>query len=294
MADTKPRVPVSVIVVNWKTPDLTCKALAALYCSTVTPAQVILVDNASGDETVARVRLQFPEVQIIENQENVGFAKANNQAIRSLVNQPYVWLLNSDTETGAQSLAQLVEYLNAHPKVGAVGPQLVYPTRAWQSTGGFFPSVTNVLYYLIPVTVFLPTWIRRRLRSLAVYPQPIPDTGLALDYVTGAAVLLRREALDQVGLLAEEYFMYFEETDLCWRLHEAGWYCHVINSEPVMHVYGGSYKTAFDPRRLRRMLDSLLLFVRKNYRGPRRWLIVAEIKLLGPFSLWLKRLKNLV
>lgn len=294
MSAAKPRVPVSVIVVNWKTPDLTCKALIALYNSTVIPEQVIMVDNASGDETVARVRHQFPDVIILENQENVGFAKANNQAIRTVVNQPYVWLLNSDTETGPQSLAQLVEYVVANPRVGAVGPQLVYPTRAWQSVGGFFPTPTNVLYYLIPLTWFLPAAWRRRLHSLALYPQPIPETGLKLDYVTGAAVLLRRAALDEVGLLAEEYFMYFEETDLCWRLHQAGWGRHVIPTDPVMHVYGGSYKTAFDPRRLRRMLDSLLLFVTKNYRGARRSLIVGEIKLLGSLSLVLKRFKNIV
>lgn len=292
--NTKPRIPVSVIVVNWKTPELTCKALAALYNSSVAPEQVIMVDNASGDETVARVRREFPDVTILENQENVGFAKANNQAIRTVVNQPYVWLLNSDTETGAQSLAQLVEYLDQNPRVGAVGPQLVYPTRAWQSVGGFFPTPANVLYYLIPFGWLLPAAWRRRLRSIALYPQPIPDAGFDLDYVTGAAVLLRRAALDEVGLLAEEYFMYFEETDLCWRLHQANWGCRVIPTDPVMHVYGGSYKTAFDPRRLRRLLDSLLLFVNKNYCGPRRALIVAEVKILGPLSLLLKRLKNIV
>lgn len=294
MSVVKPRVPVSVIVVNWKTPDLTCKALAALYNSTVAPEQVIMVDNASADETVTRVRHEFPGVIILENQDNVGFAKANNQAIRTVVDQPYVWLLNSDTETGAQSLAQLVQYLDENPRVGAVGPQLVYPTRAWQSVGGFFPSSLNVLYYLIPFTWLFPTAWRRRMRSIALFPQPIPKAGFDLDYVTGAAVLLRRAALDEVGLLAEEYFMYFEETDLCWRLHQANWGRRVIPTEPVMHVYGGSYKTAFDPRRLRRLLDSLLLFVNKNYTGMRRALIVAEVKILGPLSLLLKRLKNIV
>lgn len=284
----------SVIVVNWKTPDLTCKALAALYHSTVMPEQVIMIDNASGDETVERVRREFPDVVVLENQENVGFAKANNQAIRTVVNQPYVWLLNSDTETGAHSLEQLAAYVESHPRVGAVGPQLVYPTRAWQSVGGFFPTPLNVLYYLIPFTWFLPAAWRRRLHSIALYPQPIPEAGLALDYVTGAAVLLRRSALSEVGLLAEEYFMYFEETDLCWRLHQAGWERRVIPTEPVMHVYGGSYKTAFDPRRLRRMLDSLQLFVNKNYRGARRFVISAEVKIIGPLSLMIKRLKKFV
>lgn len=292
MADIKPIVPVSVVVVNWKTPDLTCKALAALYNSTVLPAQVIMVDNASGDDSVSRVRAQFPEVVILENRENLGFAKANNQAIKTVVSQPYVWLLNSDTETATESLAQLVNYIGANPRVAAVGPQLVYPTGAWQSVGGFFPTPLNVLYYLLPFTWLWPVSWRRRLRAIALYPQPIPADGMSLDYVTGAAVLLRRQALNEVGLLAEEYFMYFEETDLCWRLQQADWECRVIPTEPVMHVYGGSYKSKFDARRLRQMLTSLELFVTKYYGGSQRWLIIAEVRCLGSISLLLKRLKN--
>lgn len=294
MADTRTIAPVSVIVVNWKTPDLTCKALAALYNSTVSPAQVIMVDNASGDDSVHRVRAQFPEVVILENTENVGFAKANNWAITTVVNQPYIWLLNSDTETAPESLAQLVDYIQKNPRVAAVGPQLVYPTRAWQSVGGFFPGPLNVLYYLLPFTWFFPVTWRQKLKGIALFPQPIPESGFDLDYVTGAAVLLRHEALKKVGLLAEDYFMYFEETDLCWRLQHAGWQCQVIPTEPVMHVYGGSYKTKFDARRLRQMLISLELFVKKYYRGPRRWLIIMEVRLLGPLSLLLKRFKNWV
>lgn len=294
MSDAKPIVPVSVIVVNWRTPDLTCRALAALEKSTVTPAQVIMVDNGSGDDTVARVQALFPYVKIIANTDNVGFAKANNQAIKTVANQPYVWLLNSDTETGPHSLAQLVDYAQANPHVAAVGPQLVYPTGAWQSVGGFFPTPTNVLYFLLPLTWFLPGIVRRRLHALALYPQPIPTEGMEVGYVTGAAVLLRRTALDQVGLLGEEYFMYFEETDLAWRLQQAGWHQRVIATEPVMHVYGGSYKTAYDRRRLERLHASLRLFVRKHYTGSTRWLIELELWLFGRLSLQLKRLKNWV
>ncbi len=285
-------VPVMVILVNYKTPELTRRALLALFNSSVQPAEVILVDNNSQDNTIELVRQEFSQVKIIANTENLGFAKANNQAIRQFSAQPYVWLLNSDTETGEKSLEQLFGFMEAHPKVGALGPQLVYPTRELQATGGYFPSPSNVFTYLIPFTVLLPKFIRRKLKSLVIFPQPLPDAGRDIEYVTGAALLLRKEALIQVGLLSEDYFMYFEETDLCLRLKRAGWEVKVINTDPVMHVYGGSFKTKYDPERLKIFLTSLTLFVKKNCIGFKKIIILTEIIILGRVSFLLKRLKT--
>lgn len=287
-------VPVSVIIINYKTPELTINAIRALYKSTVIPAQIILVDNCSNDGCVDKVRKFFPSISIIENLNNVGFAKANNKAIREVVNQPFVWLLNSDTETGPKSLEMLYEYIIRYPKLAAVGPQLVYPTRELQSVGGFFPSLSNVFLYLLPLTFFFPKKIRRRFKTLALYPQPIPQEGKELDYVTGAACFLRKAALEQVGVLAEDYFMYFEETDLCFKLKQAGWGVRVVNTDPVMHIYGGSFKTRYDSHRLKLFLESLQIFVKKNYIGFRKWAIISEIKVLGPLSLVLKKLKSIL
>ena len=114
-----------------------------------------------------------------------------------------------------------------------------------------------------------------------------------MDYVTGAASVIRRSALDKSGLLGEDYFMYFEETDLCWRLQKNGWEILSINTDPVMHIYGGSFKTAFDKRRLRLFLESLKIFVKKNYVGYKKWIILIEIFLFGQLSLVVKKLKNL-
>lgn len=285
-------VPVTVVIINYKTPALTRQTLLALFNSSVQPAEVVLVDNNSQDNTVAIVKQEFPQVQIIINKENLGFAKANNQAVKQFSTQPYIWLLNSDTETGKKSLEELFDFMAAHPKVGALGPQLVYPTRELQSVGGYFPSISNVFMYLVPFTVFLPKFIRRKLKSLVIYPQALPGEGREIEYVTGAALLLRKEALDRVGLLCEDYFMYFEETDLCLRLKRAGWEVKVIDTDPVMHVYGGSFKTKYDPRRLKIFLSSLTLFVKKNCVGFKKEVILTEIALLGPISLLLKRFKS--
>lgn len=286
------KLPVSVIIVSFNTKDLTRRALQALYNSNKLPEQIILVDNNSQDGSGEMVRSEFPEVLLIESKENLGFAKGNNLGIKTFASQPYIWLLNSDTETGKNSLEQLVDYMENHPRVGALGPQMIYPNKELQSVGGFFPSISNVLYYFLPFVYFLPKSWRKKLKSMAIFPQLIPENGLELDYVTGAAVLLRREVLDQVGLMPENYFMYFEETDMCWRMKKNGWEIKVINTDPVMHVYGGSFKTKYDPRRLQLFQESLIKFIKKNYFGWKKILILGEVFLLGRISLFLKGLKE--
>ncbi len=285
-------LPVTVVIVSFNTKDFTRKALQSLYSSSKLPKQVILVDNNSKDASVEMVREEFPQVLIVESKENLGFAKGNNLGIRQFASQPYIWLLNSDTETGKNSLEQLVSYMETHAEVGVLGPQMIYPNKELQSVGGFFPSISNVFYYLIPVVFFLPKLWRRKLKSMAIFPQPIPEEGLELDYVTGAAALLRREALDRVGLMPEDYFMYFEETDMCWRMKKTGWTIKVIDTDPVTHVYGGSFKTKYDPRRLQLFQESLIRFVKKNYSGWTKFFILAEVSLLGRISLLLKKLKE--
>ncbi len=286
-------LPVSVIIGTYKTKDFALKALAALYNAASLPQQVIVIDNNSGDGTIEFLRSVFPQAEYVQNEKNLGYAGSNNRAMREFATQPYVWLLSSDTETGAHSLEQLYDYMESHPKVGAVGPQLVYPDGSLQSVGGFFPTPLNVFLYLFPVTKLLPRTIKQKIKQIGLSPQAIPESGLELDYVTGAAILLRKKALDSIGLMSEDFYMYFEDTDLCLRLGRVGWKCIVINCDPVMHVYGGSFKTQYDKRRLRITLDSLVLFVKKHYFGWRRDVIIVEVYLFGSVSLLIKRLKNI-
>jgi GT2 family glycosyltransferase len=286
------KIPVSVIIVSFNTKDLTRKALSALYTSGKLPEQVIVVDNDSKDSSVEMIKAEFPQVILIESKENSGFAKANNRALREVANQPYVWLLNSDTETGHSSLEQLYVYMESHKELGAIGPQLVYPDGSLQSAGGFFPGFCSVFNYLIPYGFLLPKKWRRKMKSLALFPQVIPDEGLELDYVTGAALFARKQAIEEAGLLPEDYFMYFEETEMCYKMKQKGWKIKVINTEPVMHVYGGSFKTKYDPRRLKIFLDSLKIFVRRNYQDWKKHAILSEVFIFGGFSIWLKGFKK--
>jgi len=286
------KLPVSVVIVSFNTKDLTRKALQALYNSHVLPEQVILVDNNSHDGSAQMVREEFPQVLLVESKENLGFAKGNNRAIKEAATQPFVWLLNSDTETGNRTLEQLVAYMEAHPEIGALGPQLIYPDNRLQSVGGYFPSILNVFYYLFPFVYFLPQAWRAHFKSIALFPQSIPERGLDLEYATGAALLLRRTALDQVGLMSEDYFMYFEETDMCWRMKKAGWKIRAIPTDPVVHVYGGSFKSTYDKKRLKLFQESLAIFVKKNFSGMKKNIILLELFCFGNISILLKKFKR--
>jgi GT2 family glycosyltransferase len=238
------------------------------------------------------VREEFPQVLLVESKENLGFAKGNNRAIKEAATQPFVWLLNSDTETGNRTLEQLFAYMEAHPEIGALGPQLIYPDNRLQSVGGYFPSILNVFYYLFPFLYFLPQAWRAHFKSIALFPQSIPERGLDLEYVTGAALLLRRTALDQVGLMSEDYFMYFEETDMCWRMKKAGWKIRAIPTDPVVHVYGGSFKSTYDKKRLKLFQESLAIFVKKNFSGMKKNIILLELFCFGNISILLKKFKR--
>ena len=282
---------VSIIIISFNTLELTRKCLASVRLLSAAPLEVIVVDNASSDGSAGMVKSEFPEVRLIENEANAGFARANNQAM-GIATGEFVWLLNSDTEAAPDSLGQALEYFERFPEAAAVIPQLVYPDGGYQSVGGYFPTPANVFLYFFPLHNLLPAAWRKKLKLIAIYPQEIPAEGLELEYLTGAALIIRKEALDRAGLLAEEYFMYFEETDLCYRLRKNGYRLIAAKTDPVMHVYGGSFRGKLDGRRIKMFEDSLQLFARKNIFGWKRQAILLEAKVFGPFSRFLKSLKS--
>lgn len=282
---------ISTIIVSYNTKELTRKCLASLFASSLLPQEVIVVDNNSSDGSVEMIRSDFPQADLIVNIENVGFAKANNQAIKEATGK-YIFLLNSDTEIGAETLRQMHDFLESNSNVAGVVPQLVYPDKSWQSVGGYFPSFLNVFRYLLPVAFLLPVAIKKKLKDIAIFRQETPVQGMKLDYITGAAAMFRKSVLDRVGLLGEEYFMYFEETDLCWRIRRAGHELMAIKTDPLMHIYGGSYKGKYDSKRINIFLESLQIFVKKNYSGIKRASILLEVSLLKNISLKIKSLRQ--
>lgn len=264
----------SVVIVSWNTRELLGQCLASIEsyppdCS----YEVWVVDNASTDGSAAMVRERFPWARLIENGENVGFAAANNQAIRESSGR-CVLLLNSDTEVQPGALAALVSFLDDRPLAAAVGPRLAY------SDGGLQRSCYPLL---TPEREFWRLGFLDRLWPRASYPLQRWQKGppRRVDVIIGACLLLRRKALDEVGLLDERYFVYTEEVDLCYRLAEAGWELWYVPRITVVHHEAQSTRQVAAPMYLQ-LYRSKIQFFRK-YGGARR---VGRYKVLLRAAYW--------
>jgi N-acetylglucosaminyl-diphospho-decaprenol L-rhamnosyltransferase len=185
------------------------------------------VDNASTDGSAEMVRRRYPRVHLIENRENVGFAAANNQAIRRSAGR-YVVLLNSDTEVLPGALEALAGFMEEHAQAGAAGARLLHVDGSLQAS--CHPMLT-------PGREFWRLIFLERIWARATYRMGRWDVTAPrqVDVIKGACLLLRREALDEVGLLDEGYFMYTEEVDLCYRLGRAGWELWWVPQAQVVH-----------------------------------------------------------
>lgn len=182
------------------------------------------------------VAAEFPEVRLIANEDNVGFTRANNQALR-LARGHYVCLLNPDCEALPGSLLNMVDYIQEHPDVGAVGPQLLFPDGSVQSSRRRFPTLRTGL---VESTILQRSFPRSR-ALLEYYCDDLPTNQThEVDWLVGACLMIRREALDQVGLLDEGFFMYSEELDWCFRAKRAGWKVVYLPQARVVHHEGKS------------------------------------------------------
>jgi len=277
------RPDLSVVIVNWNVRDLLRRCLESVLVHgdpgtdhTSPGAEVIVVDNASTDGSVEMIRTEFPQVTLITNTANLGFAGGNNQGIAAAQGR-YVLLLNADTEVLGDALSVLVQYMDAHSEVGLVGPQLLYPDRRVQSSRRRFPTLA---------TLFLEsTW----LESLAppsllshYYVLDQPDTALLdVDWVVGAAMLVRREAIQQVGGLDESFFMYSEELDWCRRIKAAGWRVVYQPTAQIIHHVGKSSEQAIPARHVNFQRSKIRYTHKYHGRGTARML---RLYLLGSYA----------
>jgi GT2 family glycosyltransferase len=247
------------------------------------------VDNGSTDGSAAMVRKRFPWVRLIENRENLGFAAANNQAIRESEGRT-VLLLNSDTELRSGALETLLAFMEDHPWAGGCGARLL------NADGSLQPSCHPML---TPWREFWRLVFLDRLYRVATYDMSNWDSTRPreVEVIKGACLLLRREALDQVGLLDESYFMYTEEMDLCYRLLQAGWKLYWVPQAQVVHHGEASTGQLADEMYVQ-LYRSKVQFYRKTggeglaslFKGLAalaylpRWVVAAALSALVPGS----------
>lgn len=251
---------VSIIIVNWNTRDILRDCLASVFAQTAGIGyEVIVIDNASSDGSAEMVKREFPQVILIENDQNRGFAAANNQGIK-IAKGRYMLLLNSDTLVLDGAIQKTLEFADQHPQAAVVGCKVLNPDRTLQPTCFLFPSLLNLslsstyLYKLFPKSRFLGRermtwWDRNDVRPV--------------DVVTGCFMLVRREAIDKVGMMDEVYFMYAEETDWCWRFQKAGWQNLFYPEAQIIHLGGQSSKQVRAAMMIQ-LRKAILFFLKKN------------------------------
>jgi N-acetylglucosaminyl-diphospho-decaprenol L-rhamnosyltransferase len=251
----------SVIIVSFNTRDLLRACLASIPpAATGLTWEAIVVDNASGDGSLAMVAGEFPETVLIRNPANRGFAAANNQAL-AISRGRYVLLLNSDAALLPGSVAALIDHCETHPRCGLVGAQLRNGDGSFQASYADFPSLTGELLLLTT----LSRWLRPA--TFPSYPETESQAARTVDWVFGACMLARRAAIAQVGGLDEEYFMYTEETDWCYRFRQASWTVDYQPAARVLH-WSGQSANRVPERKRGHLYRSKWLFMRKHYRPP--------------------------
>lgn len=247
----------SIVIVSWNVRALLLECLESIQSNAPKCTHEIwVVDNASTDGTAAAVRERFPEVCLVENDHNAGFAVGNNQAIRRSSGR-VVLLLNPDTRVHAGALDALVTFLDQNPKAGAAGSCLLNPDGSLQPAAYPFPTLAREAWRLFHLD---------RLKAYGVYDMAAWSQNAArqVDVVQGTSMALRRTALEQVGLLDEDFFMYTEEVDLCYRLYQAGWQNYWVPTSRVVH-YGGQSTQQVAQRMFLSLYKTKMLFIRKHY-----------------------------
>ncbi len=262
---------VSIIIVNWNTRALTVdclksvaeeRARLAINWDQPEPLETIVVDNGSTDDSVAYLLANFPWIRLILNQQNVGFAAANNQGLAHCIGH-YVLLLNSDTKLLPGAIEALIRFMADQPKVGAVGSRYLNRDGTLQSSCYPAPSLSRECWRMFHLD---------KLYAYGTYPMErwSTETPRPVDTIQGAALLLRREIALQLGLFDTSYFMYSEEVDLCRRIRHAGWQIYWVPASRVIH-YGGQSTRLVALTMFLQLYQSKILYFRKHHGRATTW-----------------------
>ncbi len=257
----------AVIVVSWNTRDLTLAALRSLYADlegSGLAAEVYVVDSGSTDGSPEAIAAAFPQVKLIACVENVGFGRANNLAIEALRADGLpdaIYLLNSDTITQPNATRTLYETLLADETTGLVGAHLSYPDGRFQHSAFAFPDLRQLWVELFPTPgrLYESEFNGRYPRSLYERVLPFP-----VDFVLGATMMLRREVIERTNGFDERFFMYCEEIDWAWRIHDAGWQVCCVPAARVIHL-GGASTGQVRPRSIVDLWTSRLILFDRHY-----------------------------
>jgi N-acetylglucosaminyl-diphospho-decaprenol L-rhamnosyltransferase len=263
------KIKLSVIIVSFNTSALLKQCLQSLFDSkTSHDLEVFIVDNDSADDSVVMVEQSFPQVRLMANKVNLGFAAANNQAY-NLCTGEYIILLNPDTILRPDAIDNAVAFMEEHPDAGLCGCRLVNLAGHLEPSARRFP---NSIYKFLMISGLSTKFASSKILGRGDYKYFDHTTSLEVDWVPGTFSIVRRAMLAELGLFDERFFLYYEETDLCLRAKRAGWKIFFFPGAEVIHVGGASSKTRKDMQMdiggsqlLKFRLRSELLYFRKNF-----------------------------
>ncbi len=246
----------TIIIVTWNTREMTRACLASIEkADPYRTWTVVVVDNASEDDTPEMIRQMYPWVHLVVNERNLGFGRANNLALKS-VESEYALLLNSDTILHEETVPELLHFMEDHPEAGIAGCQLVYPDGRLQNSIVSFPTLLTELTNKSLLQIIFPEKYPGKRQRFA--------SSVEVDSVIGAAMMMRMEAVKSVGLFDEDFFFFLEETDLCFRLKRQGWKVFFLPHVRIIHFQGSSVRQV-KPRARVEYQRSLIRYFKKNH-----------------------------
>jgi GT2 family glycosyltransferase len=259
---------VCVVIVSWNTRNILRNCLTSVFEQTEDVSiEVFVVDNNSQDGSADMVRNEFPQVRLIANSENRGFAAACNQGMRAGTAR-YTLLLNPDTVVLDNAIARCVHYADLHADVGVVGCQVLEDEHRITPTGFSFPSPFNIFLALSGLSRAFP---RSRIFGRPELSWWDRASERDVDVVTGMFMLVRREAIEQVGLMDEAFFVYAEEADWCYRFARAGWRRVFTPAARIVHLDGGAKSTSQASKKMFVQLQKSAMIYHEKNLGRRAW-----------------------
>jgi GT2 family glycosyltransferase len=249
--------------------------------------EILVVDNASSDGSPEFIKNSYPQIKLIINNVNIGFAAANNQAIKSSKSE-YVLLINSDCQVYKDSLNKLIEFMDSVRNAGVIGPKIINSDGSIQFSCRKFPSILNAGFHSILTNIAPNNPFSRKYKLVDINR----DNPFEVDWVSGSCMLIRRDALDDAGFMDEHYFMYVEDVDLCYQMWKKNWKVFYFPHSEILHHIGGStsdkkLKASF------RMQKSIFYFFWKNYKKSWKILLIPFLIIVLGLRIFLTFLKGI-
>lgn len=275
----KDKIDVSFVIVTWNSENEIGNCLSSIYSKVSCSFEVIVVDNNSSDTTLEIVK-KFPKIKIIANSENLKFARGTNQGLE-IAQGRFKMLLNPDTILLEGSIEKLMDFLEKNEEVGAVAPKLLNLDKSIQPSCRCFPTFSTLFFEVFLLSSLFP---KSNFFSSYKMPNFLHNKTCQVEQPQGAALLVRSEVFEEIGLLDEKFAMFFNDVDFCFRIKKAGWKIYFIADSEVLHVKGASiYKVRKEM--IEALHESFFDYLKKHYPQEKLLLLLSKPLLYFTFKL---------